>query len=152
MRFMMYCILLFFKIKSCQVDNVVEMFLWSFPYIHIVQPSQVQGLGRQARPMGQWSQSLNINGPFLKSMGHWSKLMGQLQSFRSFSHCSHSGTSDHSWLLCATCIFQSNLVPRALLMRGCVVQSEKNGGSGYKIIMGVGNVFEIVLIKQRIKV
>ena len=36
-----------------------------------------QGLGRQARPMGQWPQSLNINGPFLKSIGHWSKLMGQ---------------------------------------------------------------------------
>ena len=30
----------------------------------------------QVRPMGQWPQSLNINGPFLKSMGHWSKLMG----------------------------------------------------------------------------
>ena len=31
----------------------------------------------QARPMGQLPQSLNFNGPFLKSIGHWSKLMGQ---------------------------------------------------------------------------
>lgn len=35
----------------------------------------IQGFGRQARPMCQWPQSLNINAPFLKSMGHW--LMGQ---------------------------------------------------------------------------
>ena len=38
------------------------------------------------------------------------------------------------------------------MLRGCMVQSEKNGGSEYKIIVRFGNVFEIVLIKQRIKV
>ena len=45
--------------------------------LRLIRSISYSGAG-QGRPMGQWSQSLNINGPFLKSMGHWSKLMGQL--------------------------------------------------------------------------
>ena len=82
------------------------------------------GIGKASK-QGRWSQSLNINGPII---------------------------SDRSWLLGAICIFQSNFAPRALGLRGCVAQSEMNGGSGDKIIVRFGNVFEIVLIKQRIKV